>query len=94
MITRKQLETALDDESKDPYKIDIDADHDVKVINLLRDKIPYEEVKSIIRGAKDDVIYLCDIDVVLPYLTEDDLIILADCNVWIDTDVDSLALFV
>lgn len=30
----------------------------------------------------------------LPYLMETDLIVLADCNCWIDNDVDSIALFV
>jgi len=93
MITREQIEEALNDDSKNSF-VTKDIDHDVTAINLLRTRIPYEKVKSIIGGADHDVLYLCDVDEVLEYLTEEDLVILADCNVWIDDDVDSLALFV
>jgi len=93
MITREQLETALDDETKASF-VTKGIDHDFKAISLLRERIPYDEVHDIISGAEHDVLYLCDVDESLPHLTEDDLIVLADCNVWIDEDTDSLALFV
>ena len=93
MITREQLEIALDDETKESF-LTKGIDHDVVVINLLRERIPYEACRSIIGGAEHDKLYLCDVDKSLPYLTEDDLIVLADCNAFIDDDSDSLALFV
>jgi hypothetical protein len=93
MVTREQLEAALDDESKASF-VTKNIDHDVKAINLLRERIPYEDCKSIIGGAEHDVLYLCDVEEALPHLTEEDLVVLADCNCWIDDDVDSLALFV
>lgn len=93
MITREQLEIALDDETKKSF-ITKNIDHDVKVITLLRERIPYDVCRGIIGGAGHDVLYLCDVEKALPYLTEDDLIVLADCNCWIDDEVDSLALFV
>lgn len=93
MITIEQIETALDSEGKTPYKTR-NIDHHVRAITLLRDRIPYEEVKSIISGAGHDVFYLCDVDKAIPYLTEEDLEVLADCNCWIDKDNDCIALFV
>jgi hypothetical protein len=93
MITREQLESALNDDTKASF-VTKDIDRDVKVINLLRERIPYEKCKSIIGGAEHDVLYLCDVEEAIPYLNEDDLLVLADCNCWIDDDVDSLALFV
>ena len=85
MVTIEQIEAALNSETKEAFKTR-DIDHDVKAITLLRERIPYEECKSIISGAEHDVLYLCDIDKAIPYLTEDDLIILGDCNCWIDED--------
>ena len=72
----------------------MNEDHDCIAISLLRDKIPYEVCKNIIGGAGHDVLYLCDVEEALPYLNEEDLAILADCNVWVDSDNDSFALFV
>lgn len=92
MITREQLEEAFGDGRK--AFVTKDIDHDLRAITLLRERIPYEVCKSIIGGAEHDVIYLCDVDDSLPYLNDEDLSILADCNVWIDDDCDSLALFV
>ena len=91
MITREQLEKALGDD-KNPFKNK--EDHDVKAITLLRSKIPYDICHSIIGGAEHDVLYLCDVEKVLLYLEDTDIEVLADCNVWIDEDNDSLALFV
>jgi hypothetical protein len=93
MITREQLEVALDDETKASF-VTKDIDHDVRAITLLRERIPYEKCKGIIGGAEHDVLYLCDVEKALPYLMEEDLVVLADCNCWIDDDTDSLALFV
>ena len=92
MITREQLEKALGDD-KAPFKTR-NIDHHVTVISLLRACIPYDVCKRIIGGAEHDVLYLCDIEKAIPYLTEEDLLILADCNCWIDKDVDCIALFV
>jgi hypothetical protein len=69
-------------------------DHDVVAISLLRERIPYEECKSIISAAEHDVIYLCDVDKALPYLTPEDLEILADCNMWVDKDNKCFGLFI
>jgi len=93
MVTREQIETALDDESKASF-VTKNIDHDVKAITLLRERIPYEECKSIIGGAEHDVLYLCDVDKAIPHLTEEDLVVLADCNCWIDEDNECIALFV
>jgi len=93
MITREQIEEALDDETKESF-ITKGIDHDVTAINLLRVRIPYDDCKSIIGGAEHDTLYLCDVETALPFLIEDDLKVLADCNVWIDEEVDCFALFV
>jgi len=93
MVTREQLESALDDDSKASFTTK-GIDHDVRAITLLRERIPYDVCKDIIGGAEHDVLYLCDVDEAIPYLTEEDLVVLADCNCWIAEDVDSIALFV
>lgn len=92
MITREQLEEAFDDD-RNPFQTK-DVDYDVVAISLLRERIPYDVCKSIISGSEHDVLYLCDVDNVIPYLDEGDLEVLADCNVWFDEDNDCLALFV
>lgn len=93
MVTREQIESVLDDESKASFATK-NIDHDVKAITLLRERIPYEECKSIISGAEHDVLYLCDVDKAIHYLSEEDLDVLADCNCWIDEECDCIALFV
>jgi hypothetical protein len=93
MITREQLETALDERNIKPF-ITKDIDHDVKAITLLRERIPYEKCKSIISGADYDVVYLCNIDIAAQYLIEEDLLVLADCNCWLDSNSECIALFV
>lgn len=93
MITREQLEAALNDENKASF-VTKNVDYGVKAITLLRERIPYEECKRIIGATKPDVLYLCSVEKALPYLTEEDLVVLADCNCWLDDDIDSLALFV
>lgn len=92
MVTREQIELAFG-EDKEVFQIK-DIDHDVRAITLLRERIPYEVCKSIINAAEHDKIYLCTLEEAMPYLSEDDLSVLADCNVWIDDDLDCLALFV
>jgi len=92
MITIEQINAAFGDGRK-PFQT-ANIDHDVKAISLLRERIPYDVVKSIIGGAEHDVVYLCDVDKAIEYLSEDDLYILADCNCWIDKDNGCFALFV
>lgn len=41
---------------------------------------------------KHDKIYLCDVDEIIPYINDDDINILADCNLFIDND-DCLIMF-
>jgi hypothetical protein len=91
MITREQIETSL--KNKSPF-VTKNIDYDVTVINLLRQRIPYDECKSIIAGTGYDILYLCNVDIVINHLTEDDLIVLADCNCWIDKSNECIALFV
>ena len=92
MITREKLEEILDDDSKRSFK-EKEVDHKMKALTLLRDRIPYEVCKGIIVGAEHDQIYLCDIDEVLPYINEEDANVLADCNLFIDSDCDCLSMF-
>ena len=92
MITIEQIQEAFGDNRR-PFKIP-DVDHDFIAISLLRERIPYEVCKSIIQAAEHDMIYLCDIDKVLEYLSLEDLDILADCNVWYDEDNGCLGLFI
>ena len=92
MITTEELQKALKDDNQ-PFRTK-NIDHDFVAIALLRERIPYDECKSIIKGADHDIIYLCYADIVIKYLTPDDLNTLADCNVCYDEDNDSLFLFV
>jgi hypothetical protein len=91
MITREQIEVALGDD-RVVFK-NINEDHDVVAISLLRSKIPSDICPEIIIGAEHDVVHLCDVEKSLPYLDENDLAILADCNVWVD-EGENYALFV
>jgi len=91
MITRELLEELLDDEAKNPYKTK--EDHQIKALTLLRERIPYDKCPCIICAAEHDIIYLCDIDIVLPYISDEDAEILADCNLHINDDNDCLAMF-
>jgi hypothetical protein len=93
MVTREQIETVLDDENKASY-VTKDIDHTVKAISLLRERIPYEKVRRIIKGASGGMLYLCAIEEAIPYLTEDDLVVLADCNCWLEKDYEFISLYV
>ena len=92
MITREQLEKALGHDNN-PYKTE-GRDYNFTAISLLRERIPIEVVPNIICGAGDESIYICEVETALPYLTEEDLVVLADCNVSIDEDSDTLQLFI
>jgi hypothetical protein len=92
MIDRETLEAILDDDSKSPYK-EKNVDHNMRALMLLRLKIPYEVCHNIIGASEHDKIYLCEVDSVLEYLDELDAEILADCNLFIDSDHDCLAMF-
>lgn len=91
MVTRNQIDIAFGDDKKCYQSGGID--YMVKAISLLRDKIPYDAVKSIISASKHDVLYLCDIEESIQHLSIDDLNILADCNVCINRDLDVFYLF-
>ena len=95
MITREQIEEAFEDEDEDrtPFTTK-NVDHTVRAITLLRERIPYEECKSIIGGAMHDMIFLCDVDVAIQHISEEDLAVLVDCNCFIDEDNDCIALYV
>jgi glycosyltransferase involved in cell wall biosynthesis len=92
MITREHLERFFNDDNV-PFKTK-GIDHDIVALNLLRNRIPYDKCKTIIQGADHDQVYLCDIEECLPYLNEEDLIVLADCNLFVDKDNDCLSMFV
>jgi len=81
MVTEKQIQEMFDEDNDNTPFQTKNVDHDVIAINLLRSRIPYKKCKSIICGADHDILYLCDIDDCLDYLTEEDLKILLDCNV-------------
>lgn len=93
MVTRAQIEEALG-EDKDAFKIEKNIDYDARVIILLRYRIPYEVCKRIIGAAEHDQIFLCDVEDAMNHLTEEDLVVLADCNCFIESDHDCLSLFV
>jgi len=92
MITLEQIQEAFG-EDRNPFQKK-DVDHDFIAISLLRERIPYEKCKTITQGAEHDILYLCDVDQASEYLSEEDLAILADCNVWYDEDSGSFALFI
>ena len=90
MVTKEQLEKFLDEDN--PFKTK-GIDYDVRVISLLREKIPYDRLKNIIGGANHDIIYLTEVDITCEYLNEEDLEVLSDCNCFIYEDC-CVALFV
>lgn len=91
MITRDQLELALDD--KEPYKTS-GIDHQMTLLSLLRERIPYDKAKRIISGTGHDIIYLTDIDVTCEHLNEEDIAVLVECNCSININYENLSLFV
>lgn len=91
MVTREQIEEALGD-NKEAYRTR-DVDHTMVALSLLRDKIPYGACVNIIWTARHDIIFLCHIENAMPYLSEQDLDILADCNVMLESN-DRFSMFV
>lgn len=91
-VTREQIELALNDDAESFKTKGID--YAVVAISLLRERIPYDVCKAIISCAKRETIHLCDVDKAIPYLTEEDLQVLADCNCFIDDYYDCIGLFV
>lgn len=84
MVTINQINEILlpalnitEDVDCSALNIDEDVDCSAAVIALLRKRIPFKEVNSIIYGVDHEVIYLCTVDEVAPYLTEEDLRVLA-----------------
>lgn len=93
MVTIERIQEVFGDENKKVFA-NRNEDHDVKAISLLRERIPIDACPSILQGAEHDILYLCDVEEALPYLTEEDLETLADCNVMYDEDNNSFAIFV
>lgn len=91
MITIEQIEEAFGDD-RNAFKTK-GIDHGVTAISLLRERIPYDICKRIIGSSEHDVLYLCDVDKAMPYLSTEDLEVLADCNVWYDDESECFALF-
>lgn len=92
MITIEDIEKAFGDDRTVFQTKDID--HDITAISLLRSRIPYDVCRSIIQGASHDMVHLCNVEKILPYLSKEDLDVLADCNVCYDSSYESLYLFV
>lgn len=89
MITRKRLEEILENE---PFKTD-GIDHNVKAISLLRKKVPYDVCPSIMCAVDYEILHLCNVEDVLPYIDEEDAAVLADCNLFIHS-TGCLSMFV
>jgi len=80
MVTKQQVIEAFNEDFTDcPKGVELK----VVAINLLRSRTPFE-VCYIIQGADHDKIYLPDISEVLPYLNEEDLVLLNNCGVFVD----------
>ena len=92
MITIEQLENACGDNAR-PY-VNMEIDHVFTLVNLLRERIPFNECKQIIGNVGHDLIYLPDIKLVLKYLNENDLLIVEECNTSINHEFECLYLFI
>ena len=88
MITIQELNEAIDNE--DVNKLVGEVDHDVQLISLLRNRIPYEECNSVICAAEHDQIWLVDANLACEYLLKEDLPIIQNSNCFIDNDSISL----
>lgn len=93
MITREKLQEIFNNDEIVRFR-EKDIDHDVKAITLLREKIPYDICKGIIGCAEHDIVYLCNVDDVLEHLNEEDVVNLAEYNIFVDKENDCLAMFV
>lgn len=80
MVTINQIKDTL----IPPLDIPLDVDGPAMVIALLRKRIPFKEVYNIIYGVDHEIIYLCTVDEAAPYLTEEDLRVLAYCGCELD----------
>jgi hypothetical protein len=92
MTTIEQLREKIGNSK--PFQLHKNVDHKMVALKLLRESIPYEVCPNIINGAEQDKVYLCDIEVCLPYLDEKDLDILIDCNIRYDEKSELLYMFV
>ena len=93
MITKKKLVEIVNLEPKG-VQLMKNADYAMVALTLLRERIPYEVCKSIIGGITGDEISLCNVDNVIPYISEEDAIVLRDCNVFFDECFDRLVMYV
>lgn len=92
MITREQLEQACGDDAT-PFR-NMQIDHVFVLVNLLRERIPYEKCKQIIGAVGHELIYLPSIDLVCEYFNEADLSIIEECNTSIHREFECLYLFI
>ena len=81
MITRNQLEKAFNKRLFAAFAQDID--HTFELTKFIREKVPFDVVKSIVTAAQDDILFLVSIDTLLPYLEEKDIEFLVECNAMI-----------
>ena len=89
MITEEKLEELLDSVSYDKTK----DDRVLHVLTFLRNRIPIEVERDIVRGCRNEAIWLCDIDVATKYLNEEDAMELGKYCVFIDEDSGCLAIY-
>jgi len=91
-MTKKQIIEALDVNTHKTY-IDKSRDHEITALHLLRIKIPYSVLPRIIEKVEKDLIVTnVPLDVGVEFLTEEDIAILADCN--LATKNDKFVLFI
>ena len=90
MVTIEQITETL---SSDREVLD-GVDRQYTAISLLRERIPFSRVRSIVEAAGHDVIYLPDLEDVAPFVSEEDLLVLRDCSVLVDEEFDCLFMFV
>jgi hypothetical protein len=91
MITNERLLEIFETQACHTIK---GMDYKATAITLLRSRIPYDTCKCILHAAEHDIVYLCDVEDALPYLSEEDAHMLAICNVGIDEEFESFYIFV
>lgn len=95
MITRERFDEMWEVWKEElPCYTEKNIDHNFKAIRLLRERIPHGKCGAIIGAAEHDMVYLPDVDKVLPFIDEEDLKVLIDCNVGFDSEIESFYMFV
>ncbi len=94
MVTREQIEKYFGEDADVESSFGTNQfDDKLKALNVLRDRIPYDKADRIIVGAEHDIIYLVEVEEAMPYLNEEDLQALIDCNVCVNEDTDSFTMY-